>query len=317
MNRWKKRRGVLAAGLMWAGSGTVLAQMPPAPFPVAAVNTTSSEEKPVEIYYGTQKVAPNVVPAMPAATPESGPVVPASAKNGPDSKEHLRPAEAIVATMHSVRDGARDISSAAVGVLGKVGDRVKHTAESRQIILASYSMPPIPQPQISVSVPPTSQTSSPQIVVVREPSEQRPTVSEAPRGLTLSIEMLVACGIGMFGMLLAGMVMARRGSRKESAMPTVIPPIITSPTSIDCNSIQLMGRYNAGPMRETAEKIEIGPSYHDELQQKKKAEEVNNTAAVEFILNQNLALLAALNPDASRETVHTDAEGFAVPAEMA
>ena len=114
------------------------------------------------------------------------------------------------------------------------------------------------------------------------------------------------------------MAWVRGGSRKTVATPAQVSPIIPMPMpAIDSNSVQLMGKYNAGPMRETAEKFEMGPTYHEELRQKKQVEEVNNTAAVEFILNQNLALLAALNPNADASLVHTDAEGIAVPAESA
>jgi len=273
-------------------------------------------EEPIEIYYGTTKVTPTRL-VTPAPAPEAGPVVPAAAKSGPH-QDGIRRAEALVDTLQSVRDGTREISAAAVSVLGKVGDRVKHSAESRPIILASYSMPPIPQPQITVSMPPGSQNSQPpQVVVVREPAEARPAPSETPRALPMSIEMLVAGLVGMLGMLLAGMAWAR-GSRTVEAAPQTRPPVDTAQIhAIDPNSVQLMGKYNAGPIRETAEKFEIGPTYHEEYQQKKRVEESNNAAAVEFILNQNLALLAALNPEAEGEMVHTDAEGFAVPDDLA
>jgi hypothetical protein len=76
-----------------------------------------------------------------------------------------------------------------------------------------------------------------------------------------------------------------------------------------------MGKYNAGPKPETAEKFEIGTSYGDQLQQKKLTEEASNAAAVEFMLNQNLALLAALKPHDAGSPVQTDAEGYALPAD--
>ena len=42
-----------------------------------------------------------------------------------------------------------------------------------------------------------------------------------------------------------------------------------------------------------AETFDIGPSYHDEQEQKKQQEAENQAAVLEFILSQNLALQAA------------------------
>ena len=44
-------------------------------------------------------------------------------------------------------------------------------------------------------------------------------------------------------------------------------------------------------------------------------EEASNAAAVEHILSQNLALLAAMNPGDASTVVHTDDEGYALPAD--
>ena len=109
---------------------------------------------------------------------------------------------------------------------------------------------------------------------------------------TLSLESAIAFGVGLVGVLFA-VVAWTRGSRPvgHSALPSVFAP----PVSFDPNLVQLSGQYNAGPKREPAEKFDIGPTYGDDVQQKQQLEAASNTAAVEFILNQNLALLTALN----------------------
>ena len=109
---------------------------------------------------------------------------------------------------------------------------------------------------------------------------------------TLSLESAIAFGVGLVGVLFA-VVAWTRGSRPvgHSALPSSFTP----PVSFDPNLVQLSGQYNAGPKREPAEKFDLGPTYRDDVQQKQQMEEANNSAAVEFILNQNLALLAALN----------------------
>ena len=52
----------------------------------------------------------------------------------------------------------------------------------------------------------------------------------------------------------------------------------------------LDGKYQMGPLPETAERFDIGPSYHEELLQKKHDEESSRTAVVAQILSQNTAL---------------------------
>jgi hypothetical protein len=66
-------------------------------------------------------------------------------------------------------------------------------------------------------------------------------------------------------------------------------------------------------MPESAEKFELGPTYHEEQAQKKQVIVANEQAAVEFILTQNLALLAALNPgEPAPADPQIDADGFAI-----
>ena len=269
----------LIAAFAVSGSTTAIAQVPPAPFPIAAPSAPA--EEPVEIYYGAIKL-----PA-PASMVEASLVVTASASS-PARKDEPKSAEAFVAALHSVRDGTRDITAATVGLLGTVGTRVRHTAESRPIILATYAMPASSatmQPSPAATNAPASQ---PQIVVVREAA---PTTAVEPR-ITLHLESLLAFGVGILGVLFAAIVWARSSRTvARSALPSAIAP----PVSFDPNLVQLFGQYNAGPKREPAEKFDLGPTYLDDVQQKIQMEAASNTAAVEFILNQNLALLTALN----------------------
>ena len=76
-------------------------------------------------------------------------------------------------------------------------------------------------------------------------------------------------------------------------VPVAAPPMGASPLD---GGVRLQGKYNAGPVPETAEKFDLGPTYHDDVAAKKQAEVRNNDAVVQFILDQNLALMDALNP---------------------
>ncbi|MFO0806875.1 MAG: hypothetical protein U0791_27535 [Gemmataceae bacterium] len=270
----------LIASFVLAGGSSAAAQQPPAPFPVPA------QEEPIEIFYGTTRVTPE-------RAPESAAVVPASAV-----EESPKAVHSFVEAMASVRDGSRDITSAAVGLLGKVGERVKHTADTRPIIINAY---PAPATQTM-----TAPAAPPQVVVVREPAESR---HAEPAPAAVRLDVLLACGIG-----LAAVGVGAWAALRRTRHPLQSAGLAPAPLPLDPNSVSLMGKYNAGPKREAAEKFDLGPTYHEELQQKELVIEANNTAAVEFILSQNLALLAELNPGSEGEIVQTDGEGFAVPA---
>jgi len=120
-------------------------------------------------------------------------------------------------------------------------------------------------------------------------------------------------GCAAFMALLAWLRSGRRAA--VAPAPSPVPAVIVPERPADPCAVRLQGRYDAGPLPETAEKFDLGPTCHDELRQKKQAEEQTNAAAVEFILNQNLALLAALNPGAADAAPVVDHGGFALPAE--
>lgn len=273
----------LIASLVLAGSGSLAAaQQPPAPFPVPAM------EEPIEIYYGTKRVTPEPMPEAPA-------VVPVAAV-----EESPKAVSSFLDAMASVREGTREISSATVGLLGKVGDRVKRTADSRPIIINTT------YPTTAAVTPAPIAAAAPQVVVVKEAVEARPAVGAST---DVHWTTLLACSMGLVAVGIAAWAATRR-AKQTLPLSTFAP----TPLPLDPNGVSLMGKYNAGPKRETAEKFDLGPTYHEELQQKEQVIEANNTAAVEFILNQNLELLAALNPGSEGEMVETDGEGFAVPA---
>lgn len=292
--KWNRKARAWIAALTLAGGSLPAFAQPP-----------QVEEEP-EIYYGAAKVGP-----APASVPDAAPVIPAVIPAAAESEAKPRAGESIAEAMHSVRDGTREVSSAAVRVLGSVGDRIRHTAESRPIIIATFVPPPTTLPTPSVTV---QTAASPAPIVVMKEAEPRPepaVASPTSSGVTLSVESLIAGGVGLLGMLLAAMAWAR-GSRKQPAMPQ--PVVAAASMPLDPNSVHLMGQYNAGPKREAAESFDLGPTYAEELSQKKHAEAANDAAAVEFILSQNLSFLAEMNPGEEGTMVQTDEEGFAVPA---
>lgn len=308
MEAGTRARGVrrrLAAAVVALGTATpAVAQSPePAPFPLPV---PAPPPPPIEVYYGTTKVSPAAAVVTLAVTPTTESpqaIIPAVAKGGPNHAEQVHPGEALVETLHAVRDGTRTVSAAAATLLGKVGDRLMTpAAEPRQIVVSHAPPPPI--------------------VVVREPAaESRPTPAPEPaRGLTFSVESVVALGVAVVGVLF-GLVALARGSRKADP-PVVAPPAVPVPVPAPepppaSDGVRLMGKYDAGSLPESAEKFDLGPTYQDEQRQKRHAEEANNQAAVEFILNQNLALLAALNTGASAggPPPEADCDGFTIPVD--
>jgi hypothetical protein len=305
---WRVRR-LATAVVVWGGVGVVGAEEP-GTFPL----TPSTSPPPLEIYYGTKKVSPvpqPIIPHQPVIPPQPAPlelVAPATAKEGPSYHEPARPGVALVETLHAVRDGTASVSAAAVNLLGKIGTRVLMPPEPQHIVLASYAAPvpypapgpnsvPTPAPSTPTlpapTVAPPTATTQPTVVVIREPAAE-PRPSEPARGLSVGVDSLVAIGLGALG-LVFGLVSWVRGSRRELPVAIPTPPAPVAPPAPPDTGVKLLGMYHAGPLPDTAEKFDLGPTYHEELQQKKQIEVANNQAAVEFILSQNLALLAAID----------------------
>lgn len=354
--RTRRWRLVPAAGALAVLAGTTgpaaaqvapPAQLPVAPGSVVPLNLPSEPVAPtIEIYYGLRKVAPIEVPqpsteVVPAAVIEPSPVV------TPSPGGAARTTEAVIDTLREVRDGTNRVTTAAAGLLNKVAERTNPPAESRQIILTTYSGPapapmlsavsapwlavpqpaqpaltPVPAPVAELPRAPVVVPATPTqtIVVVRDPVAEpkpEPTVEPA-RGLASTTENLITLGAAGFAALLGLLAWFRSGRRAaaQEAVPTLLPALVGPAMSqADADGVQLMGQYDAGPLPDSAEKFELGPTYHDEQREKKRVVEQNNAAAVEFILNQNLALLAALNPGASSPQPLIDDAGFALPAE--
>lgn len=138
--------------------------------------------------------------------------------------------------------------------------------------------------------------TQPTVVVVREPAgeiQARPPVTPVaePDGITISVGTLLA-GLSLL-VLIAGLVIGigyavvrQAVVRRRDAPPALAVP--AAPVASD--GLLLMGKYNAGPPRGTAERFEIGNSYQAEQAEKRKARAEQQEALVAFILSQNLAL---------------------------
>jgi hypothetical protein len=278
----------LAAGI----ASRLPAQDPPALYPQAA--------PPIEVYHGLTKVSP------PRAQ-EPPPVVPASA--AVTVTEGPRVGDALIDTLHALRDGTRVVSSATATLMERVADRYRHPPEPRQIVVVA------PQPAaVAHAAPASTSPAQPTYVVVRDPAV--PSVpAAAPAGTqTLTTGTVVAGGLGLFGLMVGVVAVVARPRRRTASPPAVIPAPVVEPPH-DPNSMRLMGKYNAGPRPETAEQFEIGPTYHDDQAKKKQQEHADEQAAVQFILDQNLALLTEVNPEVPAAPVVVDQEGYSLDAD--
>lgn len=293
----------LAAALLTSVLGATSAARAADPTPVQPAQ--------VEIFHGAKKVWP---PPAPPVQPPPKPVVPAESKGGPVVEEPGRASAAFVAACAAVRDGSTSVTKSATNLLDRISDRMAVQTEARQIMLASYVPPPAHQPQPAppanlpwlppTQTPPTqpaavSTPQTPTVVVIREaaPEVQRVEVPVAapslpePRGVVMTPELMIAAGFGVFG-LMFGLAAWARGGR--AGRPQLVP--VVGPAFAGAGGVRLQGKYDAGPVPESAEKFDLGPTYQDELQEKKQVEVRNNEAVVQFILDQNLALLDALGP---------------------
>jgi hypothetical protein len=296
-SRWRRTLAIGLVSLPLADRAGAADPVPPTPatkYPIHAV----------EILYGTQKVWPPPRPVI-LPTPVTPPV------KAPPPTVVAEP----TTPPPTVREDSRT-EPTPVPIPIPTPTPVPAPIELRPIILTTYSTPAPPfgasasapwlVPTTPVAVPPAppSETppapaptpSQPIVVVVREPAAESHPVTVTPAPSSLGTETLLAIGIGAAGL---GFGFAGWRRRREADRPAP-PAVVTAPPN-PADGILLMGQYNAGPRKETAERFEIGPRYQLEQQEKKKAEEANSQAVLEFILSQNIALQT--DPDAPDEAL--------------
>ncbi len=302
--RW--RRAIVGLALLPVASPGIAAE--PEPFPVLPGVTLPPDRTPqeVQILYGTRKVYPYYrpqlvlpLPPMPVMPPPGYRLVPEPSVS--EESRTVAPTEVHV----FVED--RATPPAPIILAGYSGMHSPAMPLSQQApwlgsssLVPQLSMLPVPQipmaPNLATSGPSASQPATaaqPTIVVIRESGgEARPApLAEAPRGITLGGEALLGIGIGAAG-LGFGFAGWRRKSSTAAAKTTLRHPEPTSPMAGD--GVMLMGKYNSGPRKETAERFDMGVNYETEKKEKKKTEAQSQQAVLEFILSQNLALHAEL-----------------------
>ncbi len=325
--RWRK---AVALGFATLPTGMVVA-VDPAPLPdlnSVAPATMPPAPQYIDVYQGNAKVAIVRIGSMPRPVYQPYPVYQQPALPAPILPTPVLPApvlqeqrpdapvtDAVVDVLHAVRDGTRKVSTATADYMTKVGERTHASADSRPIVFTSYAIPqPPPQPSplpsapwlnpaqpapalvqapATTTVPAQPSAAQPTVVVIRESAgESRSAPVAAPEAglVTISSGTLLGVGVAALGIGFGFVTWRRRA-------PVVPPPaaaaVAVAPAA---DGILLMGKYNAGPRKESVEKFEIGPSYHAEQQEKKKVEAEKQEAVVELILMQNLALHAELNP---------------------
>ncbi len=230
--------------------------------------------RPIEIYYGARKVVPQPKPTAKevVANPQTN--------------------AALVEALHSFRDGTKKVSAATVNWLGRMNAQAQpqepgalrltnYAAKMNEVPAASGSwfLPNMPEPETKPTPQPT-QT----IIVVREPA----LVQEPPHGWHLSTELIICISLAAISLMLIAVVWTR--DRTASQQPYIIaqaPPPAAPPEK----GMRLLDQYDLGAQPGSAERFEVRPSYQDELLLKHLADEANQSAIVEQILNQNLILL--------------------------
>ena len=263
----------------------VTAQNLQAPTPSASSDAVSTMPH-IDLYYGNKHVNPRPlpVPAMPVVADttmfeKSTQANEKSATRQPNGLQQTRAEVGVTNgnTLHPQIVIIRETVSA---------------PEPGHLQLSSASLPVAPAPQ------PAPQ---PTIVVVREPAE---THAVEPTGIRISQELVAILAVGFTCFTVLLVILVRMPKQVEA--PVVSSPVISSPVmslpvapptplvvpeqSVQTDDALLDGKYQMGPLPETAERFDIGPSYHEELLQKKHDEESSRTAVVAQILSQNTAL---------------------------
>ncbi|VTT99721.1 unnamed protein product [Gemmataceae bacterium] len=164
------------------------------------------------------------------------------------------------------------------------------------------TFPPHAVAPVSAAVTQPAAPIQPTIIVVREPAPPAPLqvvaapVAPAPVEAArpaFAPESLLGFGVGALGLGVGLMGWLRTNRKKKAEAGAAAAVELPSPAQRPQDGIVLSNGMYAGPRPELAEKFDLGPSYHDEQEQKKQQEAENQTAVLEFILAQNLALQAA------------------------
>lgn len=256
--------------------------------PVAAAESPADA---IEIYHGARKVAP--LP-KPPADPAAGP-------------------RAVAAVAATVEDATRAALQSTGSALGRLIDRgvPKWDAPRLPVVVnVTVPQPPAPAPPVMVaggfqptagvaagSAPPAllpwaytrdvtpREEPKPQVIVIREAAPAvAPALVPEPRpeagGVRLSAEALAA----VFGSaLVAALVALLWRVRPRAAGPAPVPAQHLSIRGLD-----------AGAMP-PAQAFEIGPTYAEQAAEEQAAAAAGETALLQHILDQNLALRAELD----------------------
>jgi len=295
--RWRK---AIALGLL------SLPAVATASEPETSATTPVDKTRTIEVLHGTRKVSPDPVPIPLSFFPAIPPA------------PLLMPPQ-VVDTSATESDRTE--------IAPRSGD-------TRTIIIMGYAPPSpgpvqnapwlVPTPSFLPATPPApailppavvsqpvaaTPPAQPTVVVIREPASESPrnAASEPARGVTVGSDAIVGIAIGVAGLALGYAGWHRRPVTPPAPLPESTP--VPEPTPVAApvpsvvpppDSLMLLGEFNAGEPPTTAEKFDVGQSYEIEQQDKKKAEAQNQTALLEFILSQNLALHDDLaDPDAT------------------
>ena len=281
----------------------------------------------VEIYYGTRPVPRPVVSVRPVPMPELPLVVPAIAQTPtPISPEPMRlpPITAIAAEPERLPEVEPDrtMSPDTAQILERISDRLLASAEIHRRI-ATPPVPAPPQPLLPEAVHARSTPGSLPIMTDVTPLE-RPTAAPAlpvtnaevvTRGITLTPErLLTALGlaVGVAGGLGFALVLAlflRRPASPSRIPREQLPPSLLGPTPLvvsekglpkvaESVSQSRPTEESAGPERFDPSMFQDAPPARPTVEPRRPRTE---EAMVQFILDQNLAVLSAMGPSRPSE----------------
>lgn len=340
-------RGQIPRWLLSAPILTALAAGPAAGqgrdvYPATASTST------IELYYGTRPVIrtapkPFAPPAARVAVPQLPPlVVPAIAQTHTpiasppvDHRTGARTTEAVAGVLDAVQSGTRSVSSAATQVLERVGDRLLANEPRRE--LPAAPLVPVPVPVLPPTLPIEAMTvrSSPatlpamnDVTPLTVPAPARADAPAAPAASTtdilltqdrlisaLGIAVGVAAGLG-FALVLVLFLRRPAGSQGGSrgfplpALSGTGPLVISERGLPKVPESVSQSRPDSEPERFDPSQLQDAPRQTVE-QRRPRTEE----AVVQFILDQNLAVLSAIGP--SRPSEPRYASDFAAPVRIA
>jgi hypothetical protein len=248
----------------------------------------------VEVFHGTRKIEPKPVdfkPTTDAISTLSRHVSSASAEAWDSSHRYFaKLIERNSPKWDSFRSPVVVTVSVPPTIIQQVPVRTEGTIQPTSFAGATTSSAtpgylPWVNASRDVTPQPNAESAKQTVIVIRQAAPETNPGKLSPEMVLVA----VGCFLVSMSCVIVALLVALR---VRSTNPAIVPK--ESRSVVRDGHLAVAG-WDAGPMPESAQKFDIGPSYADQLADQKRVEHENENAMIQHILDQNLLLHAELS----------------------